>query len=705
MKASFVLCSVAAAVASAFPGGARGADDATQLDPVVITAERTRQASFASPAAITAITRDTIETGGPQVNLSEVLNRVPGISVLNRQNYAQDLQLSIRGFGSRSTFGIRGVRLIVDGIPATMPDGQGQASSVALSSAARIEVLRGPMAQLYGNAAGGVVQIFTQVDNNTPTATVSTSAGPYGQGKLGLKFSGGNDTDAVMLDVSRYRTSGYRDHSAARRDQLNAKWQHDAGSDTRLSLVANVLDQPVSQDPLGLTRADWQANPKQAIAAATLQDTRKTVGQQQLGAVLEHNLSDATSLTARVYLGARHLENALSVPLTAQRPGPTSAGGIVDFDRGYGGLGAQLNHAVKLGEGSALRLVGGIEIDRMREMRRGYVNEAGVQAELKRDERNEVQNTDVFGQAGIDFNPQWSVVAGLRSSQVSFRSADFFIRAGNPDDSGGVDYRALNPVFGVSWRALPSLNLYANVGRGFETPTFTELAYRAVGTGLNTALQASRSRHSELGAKWLPAAGHRVDFAVFDIATSGEIVVNTNVGGRSTFKNAGHTSRFGIELSYAGQLAADWRATLSVTGLRAKFSDSFVSGSGAAAVTVPAGNRLPGTPSRSAFAELAWAPSQAWGGFNAAVELVHTGALYVNDINDDAAPAATVANLRAGLAQKRGGWSFSERLRIDNLTDRNYAGSVIVNEGNRRYFEPALPRNWTLSLTASYAFQ
>ena len=703
MKARFVLCSVAVALAAMAPDRARSAD-AVRLDPVVITVERVRQASFDSPAAISAITRDTIEAGGPQVNLSEVLNRVPGISVLNRQNYAQDLQLSIRGFGARSTFGIRGVRLIVDGIPATMPDGQGQASSVALGSAARIEVLRGPLAQLYGNAAGGVVQIFTQVDASAPTATVSTSAGPYGQGKLGLKFSGGSADDAVTLDLSRYRTSGYRDHSAARRDQLNAKWQHDAGPDTRISLVANVLDQPLSQDPLGLTRAQWEANPKQVDVAATRQDTRKSVGQQQLGAVFEHNLGEATSLTARVYVGSRNLDNALSVPLAAQQAA-TSAGGIVAFDRGYGGLGAQINHAVKLGEGSALRLVGGIEVDRMRETRQGYINNAGVQGALKRDERNEVANTDLFGQAGIDLNPAWSVVAGLRSSQVSFKSADFFIVPGNPNDSGGVDYRAINPVAGVTWRATAAVNLYANVGRGFETPTFTELAYRTVGTGLNTELKASRSRHAEVGAKWKPAPGQRVDLALFDIATRAEIVVNSNVGGRSTFKNASRTHRVGAELSYAGQLADDWRATLAVTGLRAKFADSFVSGAGAAAVTVPAGNRLPGTPSRSAFAELAWAPAQAWGGFNAAAELVYTGALYVNDVNDDAAPAATVFNLRAGLAQSVGGWSLTERLRIDNLANRRYAGSVVVNEGNRRFFEPALPRNWMLSLTAAYAFR
>jgi iron complex outermembrane receptor protein len=188
-----------------------------ELDPVVITAERIRQTTFDAPAAITVVTRDAIDNGGFQVNLSEALNRVPGISVLNRQNYAQDLQLSIRGFGSRSTFGIRGVRLIVDGIPATMPDGQGQASTIALGSAQRIEVLRGPLAQLYGNAAGGVVQVFTGTDATVPTITATAGAGPYGQTKFGLKFGQNSERDSVVLDASRYATNGYREHSAAER--------------------------------------------------------------------------------------------------------------------------------------------------------------------------------------------------------------------------------------------------------------------------------------------------------------------------------------------------------------------------------------------------------------------------------------------------------------------------------------------------------
>jgi iron complex outermembrane recepter protein len=273
---------------------------------------------------------------------------------------------------------------------------------------------------------------------------------------------------------------------------------------------------------------------------------------------------------------------------------------------------------------------------------------------------------------------------------VRFRTQDHFITAGNPDDSGGVNYNGVNPVLGLTWRAAPELNVYMNAGRGLETPTFSELAYRSDGlTGLNTALRASRSQHLELGAKWKIAEGQRLDVALFGIRTRDEIVVDANVGGRSTYKNADSTERRGLELSYGGQLTEELRGTFSLSTLRARFEN---------------GNRLPATPERSGFAELAWAPKAAWGGFNTGVEVVHTGALYVNDTNTDAAPAATVLNLRAGFAQDLAGWHFTQLVRVDNAGNHSYAGSVIVNEGNRRFFEPALPRNWLLAVAARHVF-
>jgi iron complex outermembrane receptor protein len=664
------------------------AQEAVPQESVVVTATRAETRAFDAPAAIGAVDAATIRVAGPQVNLSESLVRIPGLTVLNRQNFSQDLQLSVRGFGSRSTFGIRGVRLIIDGIPATMPDGQGQASSVSLSSAARIEVLRGPLALLYGNAAGGVVQVFSEAGAPEAFVGASGSAGSYDAQRWGLKLATSNDgPHRVTLDASRYTTDGYREHSAATREQFNGKWTWIASASTRLDTVVNILDQPKALDPLGLTRAQWEDNPRQAPAIAFTQDARKTVRQQQAGTVLEHRFDPDTTLNARVYVGKRDLDNALSVPPAAQAP-PTSSGGIVSFEREYLGANLQIARTLRLGANVSARLLAGLDYDRMDEDRQGYLNVAGERGALKRDEDNRVDNTDALLQATIDFGERWSAIAGVRSSRVKFRTEDHFIVPGNPDDSGTLSYRATNPVAGVTWHADRDLNVYANVGRGFETPTFTELAYRNGATGLNTDLKASKSRHVELGAKWRAGAAHSLDVAFYDIRTEDEIVVDTNVGGRSTFKNAGRTTRRGGELSYRGRWTPELSALLSLAALNARFDN---------------GNHLPGTPERSAFAELVYAP-RALPGFHAAVEGVYVGRLYVNDANEDFAPPAAVVNLRAGYTWRFGAIEVEPLVRIDNVADKRYAGSVIVNEANRRFFEPAPERNWLVAVSARYRF-
>lgn len=653
------------------------------LDTVVVSATRGETRAFDAPAAIGSVDADTIRAAGPQVNLSEALSRVPGITVLNRQNYAQDLQLSIRGFGSRSTFGIRGVRVIVDGIPATMPDGQGQASNVSLPSTARIEVLRGPLALLYGNAAGGVVQAFTEAGAPSPKASGTVTAGSFDARRYGAGFATTVGDNRFIVDASRFSTDGYRDHSSAMREQLNGKWTWQPGTATRVDTVVNFTDQD-ALDPLGLTRAQWEQNPRQAPAIAYTQDASKTVRQTQIGSVFEQRFDAGMTLNARAYFGARSLDNKLSTPLVNQLP-PTSSGGIVSFDRNYSGLGLALSRRFALGDGVSARLLAGFEYDRMRDDRQGYINNGGVRGELRRDEDDRVANTDGLLQATVDFGERWSAVAGVRASRVRFETADRYIAPGNPDDSGTITYRGTNPVGGVAWHASPDWNVYANAGRGFETPTFTELAYRNNATGLNTDLKASKSDHFELGTKWRPAAGHAIEAAVYDIRTQDEIVVDVNQGGRSTFRNAGRTTRRGAEVSYQAAWTQCLRTQLAITSLNARFDN---------------GNRLPGTPQHSVFAELAYLPGP--GSWEAAVEVVNNGRIYVNDANEDSASAATVVGLRVGARLRFGVIKIEPRLRLDNATDRRYAGSVIVNEANKRFFESAPSRAWLASITVRY---
>ena len=684
--------------------GAAEAEVAT-LPEVVVSASRREQQSFDAPAAIQSVGRDAILGAGPQVNLSESLSRIPGVTALNRQNYAQDLQVSIRGFGSRSTFGIRGVRLLVDGIPATMPDGQGQASTLDLGSTSRIEVLRGPLAQLYGNAAGGVIQAFTASGESPPSAGVGFTAGSYGLRRYSLTANGRweqADTGraaGILFDYADLRTDGYRDHSEARRKHFNAKLDLTLSADTSVTMVANVFDQPFAQDPLGLTRAQAEANPRQAVPIAYAQNTGKTVSQNQFGLVAEHRFDRYRSLTARFYTGNRDLEQWLALPAAAQTSA-TSAGGIVDLDRNYGGVGLQYTHQI-LTQSGLVSVVVGLDHDTMSERRRGFVNDGGARGGLKRDEDDKVRNTDFYGQLSWDVSERWTLMAGGRSSRVRFSTRDYYVVPGNPDDGGSASYSAFNPVLGAVWRLSDDINLYGHIGRGFETPTFSELAYRSGGqSGLNYSLNASRSRQAELGAKFRLSPSQRFDVALFDIRTDDEISVDSNVGGRSTFRNVGATQRRGLESSYRQLIRPGWSTLLALTWIDAEFRDGYAGASG----EVSAGNKLPGVPSRQLYAELAWMPDRDQGPF-AAVELIHGGRIYVNDVNSDAASAATIGNLRAGWRFPLGNWQLTTLARLDNLTDRKYFGSVIVNDGNQRFFEPAPERNWLFGAQLSYRFK
>ena len=694
LRPRFALCRLDAALLMALAGTA----GAQTLQEVVVTANRQEQQSFDAPASIQAVGQDVIESAGPRVNLSESLNRVPGITVLNRQNYAQDLQLSIRGSGARSPFGIRGARLIVDGIPATMPDGQGQASTISLPSVQRIEVLRGPLAQLYGNSAGGVVQVITADGPARPEVRLSLDAGSDGLRRYGVQAAGQSGPLNYLIDHSDFSTDGWRVNSAARRQHTNAKLRWDASAQTRVTVIANVFDQPVSGDPLGLTRAQLKADPRQAVANSTLYQAGKDVSQSQLGMTLDHQLDNTRELSARVYAGQRTLDNRLSIPLAVQNA-PTAAGGVVQLDRSYSGVGLRYSQRLAVGAGQ-VRWSVGLDHERMSERRQGFINNFGAVGALKRNEDNSVHSTGVYTQADWAINEDWSVTAGLRANQVRFSVKDDFIRTDNPDDSGSASFSATNPVLGITRHLGADTNLYANIGRGFETPTFTEIAYAPVGSGPNLSLRSARSKHAEIGVKTKLAEGQRLDVALFTIGTRDEIVVASSSGGRTLYANAGKTSRSGLEVAHSAQWTPEWRTHVALSMLNARFTQAFASASGA---TVAAGNRIPGTVERSLFAELAWKP-RAMPGMTAALELVHQGSMVVDDLNRDRTDAVTLFNLRVGFEQKWGAWRLRQQLRVDNLGDKATVGSVIANDTNGRFFEPAPGRQWGLGLTASYAF-
>jgi iron complex outermembrane receptor protein len=668
---------------------------AQSLPEVVVSASRSEQRSFDVPAAVQAVNGDEIQRAGPQVNLSESLVRVPGLTILDRGNYAQDLQVSIRGFGARSAFGIRGIRLLIDGIPATTPDGQGQGSSISLTSMERIEVLRGPLAQLYGNSAGGVIQAFTKPASQDPQVDYQYYMGSYGLRRADYQFSDTVGGYGIVADYSTFSTDGYRDNSQAERKQFNGKLSFDANEKTRVNVVFNQFDMPLAQDPLGLTRAQLDSDPTQAGTGALANSTRKTVLQNQLGSSITYALDKDRSLTGRAYYGTRENLQFLA------------SGNWVGLDRSYYGLGLQYNERTTVGH-MPLEWAAGYEFDRSTENRQAGGALAGEKnGPLTRLEDNQSENSDFFVQGTALVSERVSVVAGLRASSVRFVSDDEFITPTNPDGSGSVSYSATSPVLGVTYHASEQVNLYANYGQGFETPTLAEVAY-SVATPLvarfNPTLSASTSKHYEIGAKWVPSRDSRVDFALYQINTTDEIVVAASQFGQSAYKNAPGTTRRGFELSGNTLLTPTISARLSASMIDAKYSQTFLSG----VTTVNAGNKLPGIPQTSVFSELAWTSEAAQArkgaaamGTRLSVELVHAGRIYANDTNTASADGHTVFNLAAMQRWPLGKGAITLYGRVNNVSDKSYVGSVIVNQGASQFYEPGLPRNWTAGVSVT----
>ena len=704
------LAMAAVAALAPLPTWGQAAQPASQSGTIVITGSLRGQAVLEAPYAISAVGREDLRSAGAMINLSEALARVPGLVVANRNNYAQDLQISSRGFGARAGFGVRGMRLYTDGIPASGPDGQGQVAHFDLAGAARVEVLRGPFSVLYGNSSGGVIALHSApVQVAASELALDVGAAGLRQGRFTIATPLGDGVD-VKASLSQLELDGFRPQSAARRTLGNVRlaWQ---GANDRITVLGSVHEQ-AAQDPLGLTAAQFAADPTQTTSQAAQFNTRKTIAQAQAGVSWRHAFADGSALresTLTLYEGSRDVVQWLAIAAGTQA-NPRHGGGVIDFSRSYTGVEGRL-----LWQVVGADIATGISIDNQGDDRRGFENFTGtgaaqvlgVTGRLRRDEVNAARTRDAYVQAVLPLAAGWQATGGLRSGKVSMTASDKFL--GNGDDSGQLDYSYTNPVLGLRWTVAPGWIVHASAARGFESPTLGELAYRPDGSaGFNTALRGQGSRQIELGAKWR-SGGFEFDVAAFKVHTDDEIGVATNAGGRSSFRNVGRTQRYGAEFSTRWQISSAWRAQAALTALKARYTDGFLTCSAipcaAAAVPVPAGNRIAGTQRGTAWAEVAWRPAASIGEF--ALEWRAVGRTAANDLNTESAAGYSVANLRwskrwelvdFGGANNAGKSAIEALLRVDNVGDKAYAGSVIVNDANGRHYEAGAPRSLLLSL-------
>ena len=633
------------------------------------------------------VVRRTAEdiTPGARLDPAELLQYFPGVQVDSRSNYAQDTRISLRGFGARSAFGVRGIDLLVDGIPLSTPDGQGQLSSVMLDSIERIEVLRGPVAGLYGNGAGGVIALQTALPKQNQLSA-SWIAGDPGLQRQVLQGEWSGDKAAARIQFANTDIDGARPHSRAERKQAGLQWFYHAADELDLLVKHDYSDDPLLQDPLGLTPAQWRSDPWQLNPAAETFDTRKEVSHQQTSISLRDN-KGATRWQASVWQGERDILQYLGFTGDAI----TGSGGVVDLARDFSGASATFTQSLNLWAMPIDISVGG-EFAQMQDHRQGYVNDFGVAGDMRRNDKGDLESRDIYSLMQLHPHEKWMLYAGARQTRLDIDVKDYFVVPANnggwanPEDSGARHYREDAYALGADYSLTDDWTLFASSGRGYETPTLTEMAYKTNATGLNTELEAAVNHQRQWGIRYQNEL-HEFSLTRFLIETDNEIVVDQSLNGRTSYRNAAETSRDGVELSLRYSLSEQISLHLSAQEIDAQFSAGDLQG-----------KQLPGVARRQYQMGVRWRP------FTNDFLLVGfqgqgRSRIFTADDNQIHAPGFTTFDFTLqGIYPLSAKTDLEWWAKLANITDENYVGSVVVNQSNGRAFEPGLGRNTSAGL-------
>jgi iron complex outermembrane receptor protein len=671
-------------------------EDTLRAEPVVVTVTRAEEEALRAPLSISVVDTDDIQLGQRTLTFDEALSRVPGIFAQNRQNFSIGERLSIRGFGARAAFGIRGVKLILDGIPQTLADGQSVSSNIDLASAGRIEVIRGPASSLYGNAAGGVVNILTEPPPPTPTLSSSFTAGRFDLQKYQAQFAGRTGPEGevgYIVDVNRLDYNGFRAHSRVESNLANARltWSPDERSEW--ALILNYNDTPTAESPGSLTRAQADTAPSSANPASVATDAGESHDQAQAGLSYNRQMGSGHLISARLYGLTRDVANPLPFA-------------FIQIERFAGGGGLQhINAWTPFGRTS--RLTVGVDLDVQSDDRQNFNNEAGEPGdETLLDQDEQVTSWGIYVQNETELTENVEITLGVRYDRVRFEVDDRLLEDGDDSgvrtlDEGAVDIGndfGVSPMAAIRYSLTPAVNLYATVATSFQTPTTTELANRPTGAGgFNPDLGPQSATNYEVGIKGEVADRVIYTLAGFLIDVQDELIPFEvpDQPQRQFFRNAGSSQHNGVEASLSARLTDFLRADLAYA-----YSDFYFK-EFRTEEAVFDDNEIPGVPPHRVFAQLGYQDERAIFAF---LEGEFVDSYFVDDANTTRNNSYFVASARAGWTGEFSGFEVRPFIGVNNIFDEQYIGSVVVNAVGGRFFEPAPDRNVYGGVAVAYRF-
>lgn len=701
---SLLLC---VALPSSSPLAAQQADTVAAADTVEapryeareleVSVTRSLRSPDSAAAAVSLVNRSLIQDAQPRLDLEESLSGVPGVTVNNRYNKRMGTRIAIRGFGARSAFGVRGVRLQVDGIPLTMPDGQAQLDALDLGSVGRIEVLRGPASVLYGNAAGGVISIETEEPPARPFAgQAEFMTSDYGTGdadnlrRMNTKVGGQAGDFEYLASFSHVETDGFRIYAESEYSLLNTNLRHRLDEDSHLTLILNAYHEPWSQNPSSLPAELARTNPDTVLPRYVESGSGGRTTQIQGGLGYSRWIGD-DRLDVRAYGASRSLG-----------PGalPFAAGGKTLFQ--YGGLRSTYRARTSLGD-RPLHLTGGLDVEFQRNDRRSFTNAGGgVPGEIQTNQLARVHTLGPFLQGQLQLLDQLELTAGARFDAFRFESDDFLLDDG--DDSGSRSMSAFSPMAGVRYTPLPELTVYGTVATSFQTPTTTELKNAPPEPGepfqpqgFNETLDPQEAVSYEVGVRGRIGDRLRYETALYSMDVSDQILPFgvEEAPDREFYRNLGEADHRGVEVSLQGRLAGGLTGQVAYT-----YSDFTFEDDGRPDAEFE-GNQIPGIPPHELYARARYTHDS---GVFAEVDGRHVDDFFVNDANTARNRSYTLVNVRLGVERLGGRLGVAPYLSVTNALDQRYNSSVVVNAFGGRYYEPGPDRSYYLGVKVPFGW-
>ncbi len=659
------------------------------VSPITVTTTRMERPLADTPGALTVLQTADNQRARPRLQLDETLRRVPGLFLQNRYNFAQGLRLSSRGFGSRAPFGVRGLRVNLDGFPETLPDGQSQLDSIDLFAVERVTVLRGPSALLYGNASGGVVDIDTRTGaGNQEHASVSAIAGRHGLKQTNLRAQGTHDHGQHAFSMTALDYPGFRDQSDVRKYQLSSHTDWELPDSRTLTVFLTAMDTPRAQDPGGLTRQQAHQDRRQASRFSSRLDAGQQVDQQRLGLHYRDDALGPGRLDARAFVSQRDFRQQLPFPGSS----------LIDYERLFYGARVDYTLPFRLG-GAPHRLLVGVDLDRQQDDRgRRAVSPLGEITTVTADEEQRASAEGLFLQLDSHVSEQLLFTAGARSDRLRMIINDDLTN--NGDDSGRRKFEESSYSAGLSWQLFPAHTVYGSIRSAFESPTFTELANPSGSGGFHPELEPQQALNREIGARGM--LGNRLfyEIALFRVDVEEEITPY-DIGGRTFYQNAGKTRRDGLELGLEHATTDQLTVALSWTWSDFRFREFFDTQQNEDV----SGKRLPGIPQHQLFAGLDWQADNGWFG---SIESLFDSHRYAENRNLTRVGSELLINLRGGKIWHRDRQTLTLFAGIDNLTNRDYYSNLRINANsdrpveNRGYFEPGPGTSYYAGLTLGW---